>query len=163
MADSRISDLTLTVRELLTHSIDYGLGPAQLHIWADPEELTYEIEGQGSLPSPFAGYLPPSAATPDDSGLWLIGQKCDLIAVREHRGLITVRVNFCDYLLSARPECNGIDELLGVYALRACDPEEMALVEAHLTTCTECQAELDRLSRVVGLMKDPDSPHPSDS
>jgi predicted anti-sigma-YlaC factor YlaD len=28
----------------------------------------------------------------------------------------------------------------------------MALVEAHLTTCAECRAEVDMLSHVVGLM-----------
>jgi MEDS: MEthanogen/methylotroph, DcmR Sensory domain/Putative zinc-finger len=159
MADSRITALTVTVRALLTQATDYRLGPAQLHIWATTEELTYEIESHGSLASPFAGYLPPSPSGPEDGGLWVIGQQCDLIAVRERSGATTVRLNFCDYLVPVRPQCNGVDELLGVYALRACDAEEMALVEEHLTTCDECKAELETLSHVVGLMHDPGEGH----
>lgn len=156
MAESRITDLTTTVRGLISQAIDYRLGPAHLHIWATPEELTYEIESHGSLTSEFAGYLPPCTSALDDGGLWLIGQQCDLIAVREQRGMTTVRLNFCDHIVPVRPQCNGVDKLLGVYALRACDPEEIALVESHLATCTECRAEFDVLSQVVGLMNDPD-------
>lgn len=156
MSESRIPDLSATVRGLITRAIDYRLGPARLHIWSTAEELTYEIESHGLLTSPFIGYLPPSASAPDDGGLWSIGQQCDVIAVREKRGMTTVRLNFCDHLVPVRPQCNGIDKLLGVYTLGACDPEEMALVESHLTSCAECSAEFDALSRVVGLMNDPD-------
>lgn len=159
MARNGITNLTATVRELITHAIDYRLGPARLHIWATPEELTYEIESHGSLTSPFAGYLPPAISAPDDRVLWLVGQQCDLMAVRELRGVTTVRLNFGDYLVEVRPQCNGVDKLLGVYTLNACEPEEMALVEAHLTTCAECRAEFDMLSHVVGLMNDPGAGH----
>ena len=154
MADSRTTDLTATVRALITQAIDYRLGPAKLHIWASPDELTYEIESHGSLSSPFAGYLPPSPSTHDDRGLWFVGQQCDLIAVREHLGMTTLRLNFSDHLVSVRPQCDGVDKLLGVYALRSCDDEESARVEEHLSSCAECRAELDTLGHVVGLMRD---------
>ncbi|MEP7111842.1 MAG: zf-HC2 domain-containing protein [Ilumatobacteraceae bacterium] len=75
--------------------------------------------------------------------------------------MTTVRLNFCDYLVPVRPQCNGVDKLLGVYTLRACDPEEVALVEAHLIMCAECRAEFDTLSHVVDLMLDPDAHHAS--
>lgn len=159
MADSRITDLTATVRELITQATDYRFGPAQLHIWASPDELTYEIESHGSLASPFAGYIPPSPSANDDRGLWFIGQQCDLIAVRDHIGITTVRLNYCDYLVPVRPQCDGVDKLLGVYALRACDDEETERVEEHLITCPGCRAELDTLSHVVGLMHDPGEHH----
>ena len=161
MAERRITDLTATVRGLLTEAVDYQMGPAVLRIWATPQELTYEIESHGSLASPFAGYLPPSQSAPHDGGLWLVGQQCELIAVREQRGMTTVRLSFNDYLVAVRPQCDGIDELLGVCALQACDPEELALVEKHLTTCTECQAEFEMLRRVVGLMNDDHDGSPS--
>lgn len=161
MAERRITDLTATVRGLLTEAVDYQMGPAVLRIWATPQELTYEIESHGSLTSPFAGYLPPSQSAPHDGGLWLVGQQCELIAVREQRGMTTVRLSFNDYLVAVRPQCDGIDELLGVCALQACDPEELALVEKHLTTCTECQAEFEMLRRVVGLMNDDHDGSPS--
>ena len=36
-------------------------------------------------------------------------------------------------------------ELLGAWALHACDEGEGALVEAHLASCDECASEADRL------------------
>ena len=154
-ADIRIADFALAVEELVVHVIDFRAGPARLHIWANAEQLVYEIESSGLLTSPFAGYLPPSASTPIENGLWLAGAKCDLLAVRERRGNTTVRVHFQDYLVSPKPGCKGIDALLGAYVLAACDPEEMVLVDAHLVTCAECRAEATRLGHVVGLMNHP--------
>jgi Anti-sigma-K factor rskA/Putative zinc-finger len=43
-------------------------------------------------------------------------------------------------------------ELLGAYALDAVDADEGAAVEAHLTTCPRCRAELDSLREVAGAM-----------
>lgn len=161
-ADGRITDLALAVEALVDHVIDFRAGPARLHIWANAEQLVYEIESSGLLSSPFAGYLPPSA-DPIESGLWLAGAKCDLLAVRERRGNTTVRVHFQDYLVSPRLECNGIDALLGAYVLAACDPEEMVLVDAHLSSCAECRTEAARLGHVVGLMNHPHGQRQPDS
>ncbi len=162
-ADGRITDLALTVGELVDHVIDFRAGPARLYIWATAEQLVYEIESSGLLSSPFAGYLPPSASDPIETGLWLTGAKCDLLAVRERLGNTTMRVHFQDYLVSPRVECNGIDELLGAYVLAACDPEEMVLVDAHLATCAECRNEAARLGQVVGLMNHPHGQSQPDS
>lgn len=156
MAAGRLAELRVAVDEMVTHSIDYRLAPARLHIWATAEELVCEIESSGSPTSPFAGYLPPSMSTTTDRGLWLAGQQCDLIAVRKLPDLTAVRLHFSDYLVSARPRCDGVDKLLGAYALRACDPDEAALVDAHLATCDDCRAEVERLSHVVGWMNHPD-------
>ena len=57
--------------------------------------------------------------------------------------------------MSPRPGCKGIDALLGAYVLAACDPEEMVLVDAHLSSCAECRTEAARLGHVVGLMNHP--------
>jgi anti-sigma factor RsiW len=43
-------------------------------------------------------------------------------------------------------------ELLGVYALDALDPDEAALVEAHLEECPRCRAEVARHHEVSGLL-----------
>jgi anti-sigma factor RsiW len=43
-------------------------------------------------------------------------------------------------------------ELLGVYALDAMDPDEAALVEAHLEECPRCRAEVARHHEVTGLL-----------
>jgi uncharacterized protein (TIGR03084 family) len=43
-------------------------------------------------------------------------------------------------------------ELLGAYALDACDEEERAAVSAHLDVCQECAAEAVRLQRAAGWL-----------
>jgi anti-sigma factor RsiW len=43
-------------------------------------------------------------------------------------------------------------ELLGAYALDALDPDETALVEAHLGECPRCMAEVARHHEVAGLL-----------
>ena len=45
-----------------------------------------------------------------------------------------------------------IEELLGVYALDAVDPETAALVEQHLDQCLRCAAEVAQHHEVAGLM-----------
>jgi predicted anti-sigma-YlaC factor YlaD len=43
-------------------------------------------------------------------------------------------------------------ELLGVYALDACDEDETVLIEAHLDECDECRDEAERLKNLAGWM-----------
>jgi anti-sigma factor RsiW len=45
-----------------------------------------------------------------------------------------------------------IEELLGAYALDALEPDERALVEAHLATCPRCAAEVAQHHEVAGLL-----------
>ena len=46
----------------------------------------------------------------------------------------------------------AVNELLGVYALDACDEDETALIEAHLEQCDECRDEAERLKNLAGWM-----------
>ena len=46
----------------------------------------------------------------------------------------------------------SVSELLGVYALDACDEVETALIEAHLEECDECRDEAERLKNLAGWM-----------
>ena len=41
-------------------------------------------------------------------------------------------------------------ELLGVYALDACEEDETDAVEAHIAGCDECETEAARLREVAG-------------
>jgi MEDS: MEthanogen/methylotroph, DcmR Sensory domain/Putative zinc-finger len=155
LAGDRIAAARLAVEELLTRGVDYSLGPARVHMWTSESDLVVEVESTGRLTSPFAGYLPPTMSAGVERGLWLAGQQCDLIAVRQHEGCTTVRLHISDYLVSARPTCDGIDTLLGVFVLRVCDPDEEHLVRTHLANCAACRAEVDRLGHVVGLLDHP--------
>jgi len=50
------------------------------------------------------------------------------------------------------PEHREIQELLGVYALDAVDPETAAMVERHLAECVKCSAEVAQHHEVAGLL-----------
>ena len=50
------------------------------------------------------------------------------------------------------PTESEIEELLGAYALDALEPDERALVEAHLETCPRCSAEVAQHHEVAGLL-----------
>ena len=45
-----------------------------------------------------------------------------------------------------------IEELLGAYALNAVEPDDAALVEAHLTTCPRCRAEVEGHREVAAML-----------
>jgi len=50
------------------------------------------------------------------------------------------------------PEHREIQELLGVYALDAVDPETAAMVERHLDECLKCSIEVAQHHEVAGLL-----------
>jgi len=47
---------------------------------------------------------------------------------------------------------DDVAELLGAYALDAVDPDEAALIQAHIDGCPRCAAELAQLHEVAALM-----------
>ena len=55
---------------------------------------------------------------------------------------------------------DAIRDLLGAYALDATDADETARIEAHLHTCDDCRAEVDRLHEVAGLLGSGEVPPP---
>jgi anti-sigma factor RsiW len=50
------------------------------------------------------------------------------------------------------PEHREIQELLGVYALDAVDPETAAMVQRHLAECVKCSIEVSQHHEVAGLL-----------
>jgi hypothetical protein len=50
------------------------------------------------------------------------------------------------------PDHRAIQELLGVYALDAVDPETAAMVERHLAECVKCSVEVAQHHEVAGLL-----------
>jgi anti-sigma-K factor RskA len=55
---------------------------------------------------------------------------------------------------------DGVQELLGAYALDAVDPDEAELVERHLAVCARCRSEVAEYREVAGLMAYPGAPAP---
>jgi predicted anti-sigma-YlaC factor YlaD len=56
----------------------------------------------------------------------------------------------------------SVSELLGVYALDACDDVETALIEGHLEECDECRDEAERLKNLAGWMGVSEATMPSE-
>jgi anti-sigma factor RsiW len=56
----------------------------------------------------------------------------------------------------------SVRELLGVYALDACEEDETDAVEAHIAGCVECETEAARLLEVAGWIGVSDAAAPSD-
>ncbi len=54
-----------------------------------------------------------------------------------------------------------LEDLLGSYALDALEPDERAVVEAHLHHCPICSAEVDRHHEVTGLLTNPEGEAPA--
>ena len=50
------------------------------------------------------------------------------------------------------PGCREIRQLLGVYVVGAIDPAERAIVDGHLSVCSECRAELGGLAGLPALL-----------
>jgi anti-sigma factor RsiW len=53
-------------------------------------------------------------------------------------------------------------QLLGVYALDACEDGETALIEAHLEQCDRCRDEAERLKNLAGWMGVSEATMPSE-
>jgi predicted anti-sigma-YlaC factor YlaD len=51
-----------------------------------------------------------------------------------------------------RPGCRAIRQLLGVYVVGAIDPAERGILDAHLSVCSECRAELGGLAGLPALL-----------
>jgi len=60
------------------------------------------------------------------------------------------------------PTESDIEELLGAYALDALEPDERALVEAHLEGCPRCAAEVAQHHEVAGLLANTGGPAPDE-
>jgi anti-sigma factor RsiW len=55
-----------------------------------------------------------------------------------------------------------VRDLLGVYALDACDDDETGAIEAHLAECVECETQAARLQEVAGWIGVSEATTPSE-
>lgn len=154
MAANRIDNLTSAVHLLVTEVgaiVDDQSRPAWLRLWIDGADLICQVESPTMRVSPFAEMIPPSH---DPGGLWLVGQRCDVLAVRVQPHLTIVRLHYADFLVSTKQQCDGIDQLLGVYALGMCGGEEADRIVAHIGECNDCRTESERLGRAADHLRD---------
>lgn len=80
--------LSLAVREVAASAVP----GCTLRVWAEPAALVCEIRDPDPVVDPMAGRIQPRDAEPDERGLWLANQMCDLVQVRSSLEGSTIRI-----------------------------------------------------------------------
>jgi anti-sigma regulatory factor (Ser/Thr protein kinase) len=89
--EERVWAVGLAVQETAA-AVARGSGGGTLRVWLQAEALVCEVHDPGPVPDPMAGRRRPAPSEPDDRGLWLANQLCDLVQVRSGRAGATIRV-----------------------------------------------------------------------
>ena len=89
--EERVWAVGLAVQETAA-AVSRGSGAGTLRVWVEPEALVCEVNDPGQVEDPMAGRRRPEPSQPDDRGLWLANQLCDLVQVRSTSAGATIRV-----------------------------------------------------------------------
>jgi anti-sigma regulatory factor (Ser/Thr protein kinase) len=87
----RVWAVGLAVQESAA-AIVRAFGSGSLRVWVEPEALVCELRDPGPAPDPMAGRRRPGPTDPDERGLWLANQLCDLVQVRSTGAGAVVRI-----------------------------------------------------------------------
>jgi anti-sigma regulatory factor (Ser/Thr protein kinase) len=82
----RARELTLSVSEVATNSIQYGGGAGTLAFWCENGALVCDLRDSGVITDPFVGRSRPSSEQIGGRGLWFVHQLCDLVQIRSAPG-----------------------------------------------------------------------------
>jgi anti-sigma regulatory factor (Ser/Thr protein kinase) len=88
----RVDDLVLAANEVVTNSIRYAGGRADVALWRENGSLVCEVRDSGRLDNPMAGRLAPAPSATTGRGLWLVNELCDLVQVRSAEAGTVVRM-----------------------------------------------------------------------
>jgi MEDS: MEthanogen/methylotroph, DcmR Sensory domain len=88
LAADRAAGLSLALGELTASAIP----GCRLRVWIEPGALVCEMRDPDPVDDPLAGRVQPADGEPDERGLWLANQTCDLVQVRSTPDGSTVRV-----------------------------------------------------------------------
>lgn len=143
----RINDLASGVDEVVRTALESDARSVTVTLWLEGSQLICDIAGRWTTTALAAFFAQPTDH--GSPGLWSAGQRCDLIAIREHDGVTTVRLQIPTDPTSVNPSCSEVAEFAGVYALGACDDDEVVMIQAHLAECRACRTENEMLAAVV--------------
>lgn len=90
--ETRSLDFATAVNEIATNTIENAVGTSTVQVWSVGSQVFCDVTSAGVIPAGFAALIPPSNRQLRGRGIWLAGQLCDLIAIREHDGATTVRL-----------------------------------------------------------------------
>lgn len=145
----RMSDLVAGVDDVIRTALENDAGPLTIGVSTNGSHVICDVTGSWTTTVPFAGFFAHPSERPGSLGLWSAGQRCDLLAIREESGVTTVRLQVRAVPALVIPTCAEFAEFAGVYALGACEPDEVVMIEAHLAECPTCRDENEKLAAVV--------------
>jgi len=159
----RRADLVAAVDEVVSAARAESAADLSIRMWTDVHGLTCDIAGRWSVPAALPAFLRTAQESDGAPGMWMPGQRCDLIAIRELAGTTTVRLRLDPKMRGATEACSVVADLLGVHALGACDRDEAVAVETHVAGCQSCSEELAELAlaaTALELASHPRDPEP---
>ncbi len=88
----RLDNLRLVVHELATNSVDYGGGSGVLRIWAEFDQVVFDVTDRGHITDSLAGRRPVDARQVGSRGLLITNYLSDLVRVHTREGATTIRI-----------------------------------------------------------------------
>jgi anti-sigma regulatory factor (Ser/Thr protein kinase) len=92
LAPERIDDIVLAANEILTNSLRFGGGRAELTMFTDDDAVVCDVRDRGRITDPLAGRVTPLPGATSGRGMWLVNQVCDLVQVRSGERGTAVRM-----------------------------------------------------------------------
>jgi anti-sigma regulatory factor (Ser/Thr protein kinase) len=93
LTPTRIDALVFAVNELAANTLEHTAGTGTLAMWTDQEHVVCQLRDTGHITDPLAGRRPPSLASEQRRGLFLVNQLCDLVRIHSEPGATTVRLH----------------------------------------------------------------------
>jgi anti-sigma regulatory factor (Ser/Thr protein kinase) len=94
LADGNVSNLVLSVNELVTNSLRHGPGNGTIRVWQENSSMVCEVLDTGRFePAPLVGRQRPGFGQIGGRGLWLANQLCDLVQIRPEQNCTVVRLH----------------------------------------------------------------------
>jgi anti-sigma regulatory factor (Ser/Thr protein kinase) len=92
LAPERIDDIVLAANEIVTNSLRFGGGRAELAMFTDNGAVVCDVRDRGRIADPLAGRITPLPGATSGRGMWLVNQVCDLVQVRSGERGTAVRM-----------------------------------------------------------------------
>lgn len=88
----QVGDLTVAVNELAANTVEHTAGPGRLTVWQEDGAFVCQVDDDGRVTDPLAGYVPPPVDSYRGRGLVLVNQLCDLMRRHTRPDGTSVRV-----------------------------------------------------------------------
>jgi anti-sigma regulatory factor (Ser/Thr protein kinase) len=90
---ARCTDLVIAASEVAANTLRHTRAGGVVRLWHTDGELLCQIEDDGYIRDPLAGYRRPADGMPGGQGLWLVNQVCDLVEIRTGKLGTTIRLH----------------------------------------------------------------------